>query len=71
MTDPIGARQLPVSGDGMYVDKPVYGGEKAKRRILRKRFVQDGERSYAAYSADELIEIDMQAHHHRRPGLPY
>jgi hypothetical protein len=58
-------------GDGIHVEKAVEGGEKARQRILRGRLIQDGERSYRAYSADELIEIDMQAHHNRRPGLPY
>ena len=52
------------------VGKPVHGGEKAKDRRLRGRMIQDGERSYMAYSADELIEIDSLAHH-GRPGLPF
>ena len=52
------------------VGEPVQGGEKARRRRLQRRLVVDGERTYTAYSADELIEIDSIAHH-GRPGLPY
>jgi hypothetical protein len=57
-------------GDGLVLDKAVEGGEKAPRRVLRSRLLQDGERTYHAYSADELIEIDSLAHH-GRPGQPY
>jgi len=57
-------------GDGIHIEKAVEGGEKARGRRLRARLTQDGERSYYAYSADELIEIDGQAHH-GRPGMPY
>lgn len=39
-------------------------------RRLSQRIIQDGERTYRAYSADELIEIDSLAHH-GRPGMPY
>jgi hypothetical protein len=58
-------------GDGFHVvEKPVESVEKARQRLLRGRLVQDGERTYHAYSADELIEIDSLAHH-GRPGMPY
>ncbi len=57
-------------GDGIRVEKAVQGGDKAKQRRLRGRLIQDGERSFHAYSADELIEIDSLAHH-GRPGVPY
>lgn len=53
-----------------FTGKPVEGGEKAPRPMLQHRLVQDGERTFHAYSADELIEIDSLAHH-GRPGLPY
>lgn len=58
-------------GDGVRVERPVEGGEKALHRVLRRRMVVDGERTYSAYSADELIELDNLARHDRRPGLPY
>ena len=41
--------------------------ERAGTRLLRRRLIQDGERTYRAYSADELIELDNLAHH-GRPG---
>ena len=50
--------------------KPVEGGTPAPNRRLSSRLVSDGERTYRAYSADELIEIDSLAHH-GRPGMPY
>ena len=53
-----------------FTGKPVEGGEKAQLRRLQHRLVQDGERTFHAYSADELIEIDSLAHH-GRPGMPY
>ena len=59
-----------VSASPAFVGKPVQGGEKARPRVLNKRLIQDGERSYMAYSADELIEIDSLATH-GRPGHPY
>jgi hypothetical protein len=43
---------------------------RARRLVMARRVVQDGERTYHAYSADELIEIDSLAHH-GRPGQPY
>lgn len=63
-------RQPDFPGDGVRVERPVDGGEKARSRVLRGRLVQDGERTYHAYSADELIEIDSLASH-GRPGVPY
>ena len=57
-------------GDGIRVDKLVEGGDKARARVLRGLLIQDGERTYHAYSAEELIEIDSLAHH-GRPGMPY
>jgi hypothetical protein len=65
-----GYRQPDFLGDGLVVDKAVEGGQKSHRRRLGSRLVQDGERTYTAYSADELIEIDSIAHH-GRPGHPY
>ena len=53
-----------------FTGKPVQGGQKSRPRLLGKRIVQDGERTYTAYSADELIEIDSLAHH-GRPGQAY
>ena len=64
------ARHRRFEADSKLVGKPVQGGEKAKDRRLRGRMIQDGERSYLAYSADELIEIDSLATH-GRPGHPY
>lgn len=63
--------QRDFDGDG--VPRPgrePEGGTPAPRRLLRDRLVKDGERTYHAYSADELIEIDSLAHH-GRPGMPY
>lgn len=64
-------------GDGIHtsrvqamLDREAERAEKARQRTLRGRLVQDGERTYHAYSADELIEIDSLAHH-GRPGVPY
>lgn len=57
-------------GDGVHVERLVEGGKTAQRRGLRGRLLKDGERTYTAYSADELIEIDSLAHH-GRPGRPY
>ncbi len=68
MTLPLDFQRFP--GDGLYVEKAVEGGEKSAWRLLRRRIVQDGERTYTAYSADEFIEIDSLAHH-GRPGRPY
>ena len=64
------ARHRRFEPETRLVGKPVQGGEKAKDRRLRGRMIQDGERSYMAYSADELIEIDSLARH-GRPGHPY
>lgn len=63
-----GERDFP--GDGMRQDRGVAGGTPARRRLLRRRIVEDGERTYVAYSADELIEIESLANH-GRPGHPY
>lgn len=57
-------------GDGIRGERLVEGGEIAQRRRLRGRLLKDGERTYTAYSADELIEIDSLAHH-GRPGMRY
>ena len=62
------ARHRPASP--AFTGKPVQGGENARARLLRGRLLKDGERTYRAYSADELIEIDSLAHH-GRPGMPY
>jgi hypothetical protein len=43
---------------------------RAKSRRLTTRLIQDGERRYAAYSLDELIEIDSEMDA-GRPGLPH
>jgi hypothetical protein len=43
-----------------FTGKPILGGVMAKDRVLRGRLTQDGERTYTAYSADELIEIDSK-----------
>ncbi len=51
--------------------QPVDSVEKAPRRRLRARLVQDGERTYAAYSANELIEIESLTRNSYRPGMPY
>ena len=63
-------RRFEAEPETRMLGKPVHGGEKAKDRRLRGRMIQDGERSYMAYSADELIEIDSLARH-GRPGHPY
>lgn len=58
-------------GEGrLTIEQPVEGGHKAPSRLLKRRLVTDGERTYTAYSADELLEIDSQAHH-GRPGMLY
>jgi hypothetical protein len=41
----------------------------AKAQRLRRRLLADGERTYTAYSAHELLEIDSQADR-ARPGHP-
>ena len=43
---------------------------RAKSRQLNARLVQDGERTYTAYSLDELMEIDSELDA-GRPGLPH
>lgn len=53
-----------------FTGKPVQGGEKAVRPMLQHRLVVDGERTFHAYSADELMSIDAEMDH-ARPGLPY
>jgi hypothetical protein len=42
----------------------------ARRRRISKRIVQDGERTYTAYSADELIALESYGDM-GRPGHPY
>ena len=63
-------RRFEAEPETRMLGKPVHGGEKAQDRRLRGRMIQNGERSYMAYSADELIEIDSLATH-GRPGHPY
>lgn len=60
------------AGDGIHshdsrLDREATFAERAKSRQLRGRLLQDGERTYTAYSLDELIEIDSLATH-GRPG---
>jgi hypothetical protein len=59
-------------GDGMRVIRPLPldSVEKYARRRLMRRLVEDGERRYTAYSAEELLEIDSRSAH-ARPGMPY
>jgi hypothetical protein len=52
------------------LERDAARAERTSGRRLRGRLVSDGERTYRAYSADELIAIDGEAHH-GRPGLPY
>lgn len=64
-------RSFSIVGDGIRMEAEVTGGKPARARRLRRNLVVDGERTYHAYSADELLEIENQASHYRRPGLPY
>ncbi len=61
---------IRVSGDGNRFRDQLSHIGKAKPLVIHKRLWQDGGRTYACYSADELIAIDAEAHH-GRPGKPY
>ncbi len=50
---------------GTYIDTSKAKYAQSKR--LRHRLLADGERTYAAYSANELLEIESQADR-ARPG---
>ena len=51
-------------------ERDFASARRAPHRPIHRRLLQDGERTYQAYSLDELLEIESQAHH-GRPGLPY
>ena len=57
-------------GDETHYNLDISQARYAESKRLRRRLLADGERTYAAYSANELLEIESQADR-ARPGHPF